>query len=209
MTDRNRQPITITINSDVLRQLDAARGDTPRSRAVEAAVLAWLPTAPLVAYVGPEIDRARTEGRNDCDVWEADAWLEAAPPTVAAETSDQALEALKAQLQAEAHLENVHLFGVDRYLAELRAEAREAVEDDLAERWEAAEAAGATVYRVLEQDGQEATEGEPENRAGARVIQTEGGAWLWVDDQDGYQWIEDDSIAEMRAHKHTAFLEAE
>lgn len=79
-------------------------------------------------------------------------------------------------------------------------------EEDLYEIWERAVEEGATVYRVMECDGTEYTPGVPENRGEAQVLQV-GDHWLYVDDVDGYSWIDAKTIDRWRSGKLTTTLE--
>jgi hypothetical protein len=58
-------------------------------------------------------------------LWDAPEWLEAEPPVVAADATDEALEAAASEIQAAAHEDGIHLCGLDEYLERLRDEAAE------------------------------------------------------------------------------------
>ena len=55
-------------------------------------------------------------------LWAAGDWLQGDPPTVAVDTN---MKELSAEMQGTAHYEAIHLHGLDTYLEELQAEARE------------------------------------------------------------------------------------
>ena len=64
-------------------------------------------------------------------LWDAGEWLEPGDPIVVSATAtDTDLERLAEELQSDAHYEGIHLHGLEEYLLELRADAREAAEEE-------------------------------------------------------------------------------